>query len=111
MLTSVETNDYCCVIIPYDTWHADSPVVAEPEPEPPMDDSTGGVPGGTEGGELEVDERLLESASDGESGSDELFKEDSSSKGEEEGEGEHERSRVEDGGEGTVQEKVKKVSA
>ena len=39
-----------------------------------MDGSTGGVPGGTEGGELEVNEKLLESASDGESGSDDLIK-------------------------------------
>lgn len=76
-----------------------------------MEHSTDDVPGGTEGGKLEVDERLLESTSDGESGSDDLFKKDSSSKGEEEGEGERERSRAEVGGEGTVKEKVKKVSA
>ena len=66
-----------------------------------MDDSTGGVPGGTKGGGLEVDEKLLELASDEESGSDNPFKKDSSSKGEEEGEGERERSKVEDGGDRT----------
>jgi len=111
MLTSVATSYYCSVIILYGTLHTDSPVVAEPEPEPPVDGSTGGVPGGTGGSELEVDERLLESASDGESGSDDLFKKDSSSEGEEEGEEERETSRVEDVDDGSVQEKVKKVSA
>ena len=47
--------------------------MVEPEPEPPVGGSTGGVPEGTEGGELELDERLLESSLDGESGSDDLL--------------------------------------
>ena len=61
------------------------------------------------GGDLEVDERLLESASEDESGSDALFKKDSSSEGEEEVEGE--RSRVEEETKGAVQQRVKEVSA
>lgn len=91
----------CCM-------HADAAVVAEPEP--PLEDSTEGVPEGVEIGEPEVDERLLESASEGESGSDDLFKKDSSPEGGEEEEGE--RSRVEEGSsKGAVQERVKEVSA
>lgn len=56
-----------------------------------------------------MDERLLESASGDESGSDDLFKKDSSSEGEEEVEGE--RSRVEEETKGVVQQRVKEVSA
>ena len=90
---------------------ADVAVVAEPEP--PLEDSTEGVPEGVEveRGEPEVDERLLESASEGESGSDDLFRKDSSPEGGEE-EGEVKRSRVEEGSsKGAVQEGVKEVSA
>ena len=56
-----------------------------------------------------MDERLLESASGDESGSDDLFKKDSSSEGEEEVEGES--SRVEEETKGVVQQRVKEVSA
>lgn len=92
----------------YAAWHADTAVVAELEP--PLEDSTEGVPGGRENDEIEVDERLLQSASEGESGSDDLFRKDSSPEGGEEEEGEAERSRAEEGDKGVVQERVKQVS-
>lgn len=106
LLSHVLYRDHpvCCM-------HADAAVVAEPES--PLEDSTEGVPEGVEIGGPEVDERLLESASEGESGSDDLFKKDSSPEGgEEEEEEDGERSRVEEGSSmGAVQERVKEVSA